>query len=251
VNRSKSRRQAPAGHPLTLTLVFLGLLVLGTILCMAESIVAPTILQRDYGTNAHIRFASQTNIVYRIMTRTNLMSGSWRAIQAGMVDTTQTDVGFKALPGFNYYTIKASTLYPVISSSEEWYRTKSNPDYGLRIRGYLIYYPQVWDVALEICDFKTGNWKQVCKGANMPYGVSFTVYPRDVSPDNKIVVHGHDNDKHHPEREDYLYIRKVSNPNSKVVVTIPEPLEKIRFNEDKTITVNGQYTYSRDGTPQP
>lgn len=129
-------------------------------------------------------------------------------------------------------------------------RRQSNPDYGLRIRGYLIYYPNVFDVALEMIDLKTGSWKQVCTQGNMN-SAAFTTYPRDVSPDNQVVVHGHDNGKLHPEREDYLYIRQVSNPSQKVVVTIPEDLETIRFNEDLTITVNGLYTYRRDGIAVP
>jgi len=37
---------------------------------------------------------------------------------------------------------------------------------------------------------------------------------------------------------------------SSMSATIPEPLETLRFNEDLTITVNGQYTYTRDGQAQ-
>lgn len=200
--------------------------------------------------NVQLRVSTESNVVYRIMARTNLTCGAWTAIRAGIAETTQTDVELRLRSNLFYCRAVVSPLYPIPYDYYTWHRAVSNPDYAHRVRGYVIYYPSSIEVAIELMDLKTGKWKAVIKSAT-GIAAAYSKYFRDVSPDGEIIVFGHDNGQLHPLSEFYIHIRKVADPSQKVIVRIPEPLESLRFNEDMTITVNGQYTYARDGQPVP
>lgn len=200
--------------------------------------------------NVQIRVSSESNVVYRIMARTNLTCGAWTAIRAGIAETTETDVDLRLCSDLFYCRAVTSPLHPIPYDYYAWHRAVSNPDYAHRVRGYVIYYPSSIEVAIELMDLKTGQWKAIIKSAT-GIAAAYSKYFRDVSPDGEVIVFGHDNGQMHPLSEFYIHIRKVVDPSRKVVVRIPEPLESLRFNEDLTITVNGQYTYSRAGQPVP
>ena len=222
---------------LSLRILFgaLVVLALGASVCAAQ-------------TTCRVHVTGESNSVYRIMARTNLVSGAWTAIRAGILENTETDVELQLRSELFYCKAAISPLYPIPYDYYTWHRASSNPDYAHRVRGYVIYYPSSIEVAIELMDLKTGQWKAIIKSATGS-AAAYSKYFRDVSPDGEIIVFGHDNAQLHPYAEYYIHIRKVANPAQKVIVTIPEPLESLRFNEDLSITVNGLYTYDRNGQP--